>query len=81
MSQSGMFGPWKRRCREHRQPRFLPNTIREAPSIPVRHVRTDILLDQVHAVLTGFSIGERRSTGSSRSESRVSVFPRSPENS
>ena len=46
-----MSGPWKRGYREHRRPRFLPNEIRETPSIPVRHVRTDVLLDQGHAVL------------------------------
>ena len=51
MSQSRMFGPWKRRCRELRQPRFLPNEIRETPSISVRRVRKDVLVDERHTLL------------------------------
>ena len=51
MPQSRMSGPWKSQCRDHRPPRFLPNEIRETSSIPVRHVPTDVLLDQGHAIL------------------------------
>ena len=81
MSQSGMFGPWKRRCREHRQPRFLPNTIREAPSIPVRHVRTDILLDQVHAVLPASASASDVRQGRHAQSRGCQYFRDLPENS
>ena len=38
--------------RKHRSPRILPNQVRETPSIPVRRVRKDVLLDERHAVLS-----------------------------
>ena len=37
--------------RKHRSPRILPNQVRETPSIPVRRVRKDVLLDERHALL------------------------------
>ena len=46
-----MSGPGKRRCRERRRPRFLPNAIWETPSLPVRWVRTDVLIDERHPLL------------------------------
>ena len=36
--------------RKHRSPRILPNQVRETPSIPVRRVRKDVLLDERHAL-------------------------------
>ena len=37
--------------RKHRSPRILQNEVRETPSIPVRRVRKDVLLDERHALL------------------------------
>ena len=37
--------------RKHRSPRILPNQVWETPSIPVRRVRKDVLLDERHALL------------------------------
>ena len=37
--------------RKHRSPRILSNQVRETPSIPVRRVRKDVLLDERHALL------------------------------
>ena len=55
-------------------PRFLPNAIRETPSLPVRHVRTDVLLDQGHGVLPSpASKSSVRRSGGSQSRGRQPV--------
>ena len=51
MSQSRMSVAGQSQFRKHRSPRILPNQVRETPSIPVRRVRKDVLLDERHALL------------------------------
>ena len=46
MSQSRMSVAGQSQFRKHRSPRILPNQVRETPSIPVRRVRKDVLLDE-----------------------------------
>ena len=46
MSQSRMSVAGQSQFRKHRSPRILQNEVRETPSIPVRRVRKDVLLDE-----------------------------------
>ena len=51
MSQSRMSVVWNSRFQKHYSQRILQNEVRETPSIPVRRVRKDVLLDERHALL------------------------------
>ncbi len=42
---------WNSRFQNHYSQRILQNEVRETPSIPVRRVRKDVLLDERHALL------------------------------
>ena len=76
MSQSRMSVAGQSQFRKHRSPRILPNQVRETPSLPVRRVRKDVLLDERHALLPSPTSKSYFRWGHRLSESRVSAFPR-----